>query len=138
MRAAIAIPVLVGVALLAQSRGRSVWDGVYTQEQADNGAEQYTEECDSCHSGDLAGNGIAPPLAGADFRAEWNRQTLETFFQRIRTTMPDGNPGGLSREAYVVITAYILSINGFPAGRTPLDADNDSMSAIRIEAVRPK
>jgi len=113
--------------------GRSVWDGVYTQAQADRGEEQFAEECASCHSDDLNGNGFAPPLAGPEFRAKWNRESVGRLFERLRTTMPDDNPGGLSLPAYVDITAFILSANSFPAGSTPLDGEIEPLNAIRIE-----
>ena len=131
MKARIAVVGFLGLA--TGLYGRSVWDGVYTQAQADRGEEQFAEECASCHSDDLAGNGFAPPLAGPEFRAKWNRETVGHLFERLRTTMPDDNPGGLSLPAYVDITAFILSANSFPAGSTPLDDEIPTLNAIRIE-----
>ena len=36
---------------------KSVWDGVYTEEQAKRGAPLYSEHCASCHGLDGTGNG---------------------------------------------------------------------------------
>ncbi len=130
MKTRIAVIALLGLA--TGLYGASIWDGIYTQAQADRGEEQY-EECAPCHSPDLIGNGFAPPLAGAEFLATWNKKTVGTLFERIRTTMPDNNPGGLARETYVDITAFLLRANKFPAGKTPLDADNGSLDQIRFE-----
>ena len=134
MKARIAVVGFLGLA--TGLYGRSVWDGVYTQTQADRGEEQYAEECSSCHDEGLIGNGFAPPLAGAEFRAKWNRESVGRLFERLRTTMPDPNPGGLSIPAYVDITAFILSANEFPAGTTPLADDIGVLNAIRIEPRR--
>jgi len=46
---------------------RSVWDGVYTEEQAKRGEELYRKECASCHGETLVGGGGAAPLTGGTF-----------------------------------------------------------------------
>ena len=43
---------------------RTIWDGVFTQAQADRGRDQYRQSCASCHKADLLGESAAPPLAG--------------------------------------------------------------------------
>ena len=50
--------ILVGVAGLIRvnaQTGRSIWDGVYTEEQADSGAQLYEMLCAECHGGELEG-----------------------------------------------------------------------------------
>jgi cytochrome c5 len=39
----------------AQEASRSVWDGVYSEEQAKRGAALYGRECARCHGTDLTG-----------------------------------------------------------------------------------
>ena len=46
---------------------RSVWDGVYTDEQAKRGAPLYSQYCASCHGAELTGGEMAPALVGSDF-----------------------------------------------------------------------
>jgi hypothetical protein len=36
------------------------------------------------------------------------------------------------------ITAYILSVNQFPAGTTELPGDTPALNRVRIEAVKPR
>ena len=44
---------------------RTVWDGVYTEEQAERGAVQYTESCAGCHAaGEIGPIGGRPFLHG--------------------------------------------------------------------------
>jgi hypothetical protein len=50
--------------------------------------------------------------------------------------MPKDAPGSLSRQAYVDLVAFVLSKNGFPAGRTPLDRDPERLKRILIEKSR--
>jgi len=38
------------------------------------------------------------------------------LFDRVRTTMPQGNPGSLRAQDYLDLIAFILQANNFPAG----------------------
>ncbi len=133
MRIAIAVVILVGL-LGAQEAARSVWDGVYTQEQADRGKPLYNEHCASCHADSLMGGEMSPPLVGGEFMSNWNGLTLGDLFERIRTTMPQNKPGKLSREVNADITAYILSVNKFPAGKKELPHSAEFLKDIRIDS----
>src|SRR5229473_1932633 len=80
------------------STSRSVWDGVYTEEQAKRGEELYRKECASCHGDTLVGGGGAAPLTGGAFLSNWNGLTVGDLFDRIRKTMPQGALGKLSKQ----------------------------------------
>jgi len=123
--------------LHAQSAGRSVWDGVYTQDQAKQGQAAYNESCSSCHGDTLMGGESAPALAGGEFLSNWNGLTLGDLFERIRTTMPQNRPGSLSREKNTLILAYMLSVSQFPAGKTDLPQQTEVLKEIRIDASKP-
>ena len=118
----------------AQEATRSVWDGVYTQEQADRGRPLYNQHCASCHADTLMGGEMSPPLVGGEFMSNWNGLTLGDLFERIRTTMPQNKPGKLSREVNAYITAYILSVNNFPAGKAELPHSAEFLKDIRIDS----
>ena len=47
--------------------------------------------------------------------------------------MPADRPGGLNRERYADILAYVLSVNQFPAGKTELEHQSEVLKQIRIE-----
>jgi quinoprotein glucose dehydrogenase len=115
----------------------SVWSGVYSDEQARRGQTLYGQQCGACHGQALEGVEMAPALAGGDFLDRWSGQTVGDLFQRIRTTMPLGRAGRLSPEAYSDITAYILSANSFPPGRTELPRDAQILKQIRIDSTKP-
>jgi mono/diheme cytochrome c family protein len=117
-----------------QTSSRSVWDGVYTEEQAGRGQGLYNKHCASCHADTLMGGEMSPPLAGGDFLSNWNGLTMGDLFERIRTTMPMNNAGKLSREVNADITAYILSVNKFPVGKTELPHSTEFLKEIRIES----
>lgn len=116
---------------------RSVWDGVYTEEQAQRGEALYAQECARCHGDTLTGGEAAPPLTGGDFLANWNGLTVGDLFERIRTSMPADRPGTLSSERNADILAHVLRANQFPAGKTELEHQVEILKQIRIEATRP-
>jgi len=117
---------------------RSVWDGVYTDEQAKRGAPLYSQYCASCHGAELTGGEMAPALVGSDFSSNWNGLTLGDLFERMRTSMPQDNPGGLSRQQNTDILAYILSANTFPAGTSELARETEVLNQIRFQSLKPQ
>jgi S-disulfanyl-L-cysteine oxidoreductase SoxD len=119
------------------ANGASVWDRVYTQEQADRGQTLYNKECASCHAETLTGGESAPALAGDEFLSNWNGLSVGELFERIRTTMPQNNPGKLSRSVNVDIISYLLNANKFPAGKDELPTDTQKLNQIKIEAAKP-
>ena len=111
---------------------RTVWDGVYTEEQATRGMATYEQECSQCHLEDLLGDGIAPALIGAPFHFRWSDLSVGDMLVAIRTTMPQGAPASLSPRAYADIVAYMLKVNDFPAGETELPTGVDDLEGIII------
>lgn len=136
MRVLLAAGLLV-VAAGAQSGERSVWSGIYTDEQAKRGEPLYRRQCASCHGGAMEGGEEAPPLAGGAFLSNWNGLTVGDLFERIRTTMPATKPGKLSRQDNADILAEMLSVNQFPSGKKELDTQTEMLKQIKFEATKP-
>lgn len=130
----------VGADMGAEGAGgqTSIWDGVFTDQQAARGEEAY-DACTKCHGRRL--NGAAddpdmkstPPLARAAFLREWDGRTLASLFEFTRSTMPQSNPGSLSDQEYVDLIAYMLSVSEAPAGDTELPSDSAALGRIMIE-----
>lgn len=107
----------------------TIWDGVYTREQAEAGRAPYSGSCGLCHGRRL--NGVAddndmqsgPPLAGNRFLRNWNGRSIGSLFTYTHFTMPLSNPGFLPDEDYAAIIAYMLEVTDVPAGDTPLSID---------------
>lgn len=130
------------VAAQAASHGTSVisdrttWDSVFTPEQATRGEAAYAATCSRCHQESLGGADQAPALAGGTFLSKWSGLTLGELHDRVRITMPPGEPGTYGRQHISDVLAYMLSVNGFPAGRTELPVAAEALHTIRIEATR--
>jgi mono/diheme cytochrome c family protein len=117
---------------------KSVWDGVYTAEQAKRGAALYAANCASCHGLGLTGGESAPPLTGGEFLSNWNGLTVGELFERIRTSMPADRPGTLTRVQNADILAHLLSVGEFPPGGAELSTQTEILKQIRIVAVKPE
>jgi mono/diheme cytochrome c family protein len=139
--AGVVCAVALGQALLAAPQGgqysggerRSVWNGVYTSEQAKRGETQYDEQCAACHQFDLQGDGLdVPALASDEFRDEWDGKTLRQMFDLLSKSMPQQDPGSLTPAVYADILAYILQKNEFPAGSQALVPDSAFLDAIAV------
>ena len=133
---------LIGVALIVAAAGaqatRTVWDGVYTEEQASRGEALYGERCVRCHGTTLAGGTDgAGPLVGPTFQGNWNGVTLGAMVDRIRSSMPLDKPMSLSRQQTADLVAYILSANKFPAGKAELARQAEILNQIEFKATRP-
>ena len=135
--AAIALPPGLLLAQAPAVDSRSVWDGVYTEEQVKRGEPVYQKECALCHGATLNGGESAPPLTGGAFMANWNGLTMGDLFDRIRKTMPLSNPGRLTRQQDADILAFLLSANKFPAGKTELYRQSEMLREIRFESSKP-
>ena len=102
---------------------------LYTEEQATTGAVVFGKICAECHE--------KKDVAGADFRAKWTGRPVWELYELVRTTMPDSNPGSLSRDDYAAAIAYILKLNGLPAGPVAVMPDTTAMKAAKLDLPPP-
>ena len=128
----IALALLV-VAAVAVAQSRTVWDGVYTADQAKRGEAVSKASCQACHGDRLTGD-MGPGLAGDEFLGGWNGKPAFDLYERIRTTMPQGNEGSLSAKETADLAAYIFQLNKFPTGQTELPAEASELGHIQIQA----
>lgn len=115
----------------------SVWDGVYTEEQAKRGEALYSQYCGECHGPDLTGGDQVASLTGDVFMSNWNGLTLGDLLERIRVSMPLDNPDRANRQQKADIVAFLLSFNKFPAGSTELARQTEVLQQIRFESTKP-
>jgi mono/diheme cytochrome c family protein len=116
--------------VLAQT-GKTVWDGVFSEEQAARGRELYNTTCAPCHKEDLSGQ-PGPNLAAEAFYLRFDQDHLGRIYNSILTRMPADNRGTLRPEQAADLVAHLLSFNKFPAGAQPLPADMAALTAIRV------
>ncbi|HYW32198.1 MAG TPA: HupE/UreJ family protein [Gemmatimonas sp.] len=109
---------------------RTTMAGIYTADQATQGREVFTGTCTGCHT--------PASHTGVVFTSKWLGRSVDDLFTYIRNTMPKIAPGSLSEDEYVWVTAYILKLNGMPAGSIDLVAEPSLMRAVRIDTLRAR
>ena len=127
---------VVGWLTLAAAQTRTVWDGVYTDAQAERGRASYRQSCVGCHRDDLRGDNTAPSLVGESFTFLWGDMEVGELSARIQKLMPPERPGSLPAQTYIDIIAFILQKNAFPSGDLELNTDT-AARAILITPKRP-
>jgi mono/diheme cytochrome c family protein len=115
----------VWIPAAAQSE-RSVWEGVYTEDQAARGQNTFATSCARCHDvADFTG-------PSSSFLQNWEASTVLDLFQLLQKTMPMDNPGSLRPQDYADVVGYLFRANGIPAGKDELDTDVERLKLIRI------
>ena len=118
---------------LSHAQARTIWDGVYTENQAQRGRERYVEICGYCHRDDLTGGGSeagAPALTGGLFISRWQDRPLVDLFVTIGTTMPQQAPDSLTPQVVIDIVSFLLQANDVPAGDAELPPELAPLEAV--------
>ena len=138
-RAAVALAISalgLGVRVAPQAPRKTVWDGVYTADQAARGQALYKTHCGYCHRDDLIGGGSeagAPALKGPIFTIRWRDQPIADMFVTIGTTMPKNKPDTLTPQVVIDIVSFLLKSNNMPPGATDLPADLEALQSVFME-----
>jgi S-disulfanyl-L-cysteine oxidoreductase SoxD len=122
---------------------KTIWDGIYTEEQARRGEQVFKSECSYCHRDDLAGGflddgvGRAPALAGprafgSSLVERWKDLTLTDMVASIAATMPQPKPASLTLQGYVDVVGYLFSKNKIPPGSLELPVDAEALGRLLI------
>jgi S-disulfanyl-L-cysteine oxidoreductase SoxD len=117
----------------AAAQSKTVWDGIYTQEQAARGAVSFSGNCSRCHAADPNAGEEGKNLAGKGFWNSFRESTVDHLLDFVSKNMPNGaGAGSLSANTYADLVAYILSKNDLPSGSTELT--KDSAAGVKIIA----
>jgi len=94
----------------------------------------YARLCSACHGPTLQGAEGSPAINGERFDRKWAGKSVYALYRKIRVTMPQDDPGSLSAEDALRLTALVLAANGNLPIRLP--SDPDILKRIRIEDLR--
>jgi mono/diheme cytochrome c family protein len=135
--AALGCAVMIASTLALGAQSKSIWDGVYSAEQAKRGQAAYDDACSTCHLADMSGggDGIAPSLTGVDFMKAWDGKTMADLFEKAET-MPPGMEASVTAEQRADILAYMLSYNKVPAGQAALAHEAAPLKLIAFKAAK--
>lgn len=114
----------VSLPLRAQEAAAPADPAALAARQVERGEQWFRAACLECHA--------IGAVSNPDFRLKWGGRSAHDLFDLVARTMPDGNPGSLSRGAYLAITAYLMKLNGMPVAPAPLAADSTTLGGIRL------
>ena len=60
------------------------------------------------------------------------QENVAEVFEWVSANMPDNDPGGLKKEDYADVLAYILAVNAYPVGAADMPADRDTLKQYEI------
>lgn len=109
----------------AQSELPAIWRGVFTAEQADRGKAVIAAHCARCHGGDRA-------LSGDIFMLHWEGKTAGRLLRKMKETMPPAQVSAVSDREKLDALAFILQLNGLPAGEGELKDDPALLESLNI------
>lgn len=110
----------------------TIWDGVFTEEQAAAGRAVYATNCATCHGPAARGAPGMPSLVGATLNRKYADMPLSVYFDYMMTNMPRGREGSLQPQQYADIMAFILTAHGVEPGDNTLTADPALLESIII------
>jgi hypothetical protein len=109
---------------------RTVWDGVYTETQAQRGAPAYQQLCSRCHRENLEGEAGAPPLTGAAFFDRWSYLSVQDLFFAIQITMSHSAELFEPSQKVADVVSFVFRANKMPSGTAELPID-----AVRLRQI---
>ena len=85
---------------VAESSGdyTTVWNGIFTPDQALRGQEAFDLHCMRCHQSDIDAGNPDARFRGHMFMERWREYDLESLYDFIRLTMPRRDPGKFDRR----------------------------------------
>ena len=115
--------IIIWASAMAIPSAQGAGGGAGGDQQA-RGKSLYVDKCSACHMENLQGSTETPPLTGDMFWQNWETYSANNLVEQVRATMPEDNPGGLERQQYVDIIAYVLRTNKIQwTGDLPSDMD---------------
>ena len=118
---------------------RTVWDGAYTDAQAERARGTFNTRCANCHQlslpdgppvGQVGAQG--GPVVGPKFWKNFQQRTVGEMLAWVSKNMPNGAQAGtLPAQTYADLVALILKVNDFPAGS--VEVAPETVADIRIQ-----
>jgi mono/diheme cytochrome c family protein len=123
------VTLLAGLAAQGPAAKVTTKERVYSAAQAARGEQTYMSTCVSCH----------PPATykGAVF-LNWQGRSMGDLLDFLQEKMPKNDPGSLSAKEYAQVMAFLLKLNGMPAGRVDLPTDVGALNKITINILPDK
>jgi len=121
---------LAVVVASAQTKQRTVRDGVFSAAQVKRGQRVFKSICSNCHE-------IEEFTGPGAYLEDHDGKTLWETFEFVSEMMPDDDPGSLDPAEYTAVLAYIFSVYGLPVGNVDLPIDRKALELITVTRPKP-
>ena len=118
------------VTAVVNAQGRTVWNGVYTDAQAERARATFDSICTRCHTLEPGGSTRGGAVSGDKFWTAFTQKNVGDLLDYVSKNMPNGNGGSLPPSTYNDLVALILKANGFPAGTA--EVTPESVAGVQI------
>jgi mono/diheme cytochrome c family protein len=122
------IPILFALApaaALAQGDPAEKSGGVAVSDvQAQRGETAFRANCTTCHT--------VKQFVTPEFAKTWTDRPVFELFEQLRTTMPQDNPGKLTRQQYIDLVTYLFKSNGAASGEQELAPDDNALKQAKV------
>ena len=135
LRHAAAVMVAIGTMAAGSAAAQNQRPPAFTDAQVERGHAIYAKNCQDCH-GTTLDNGEfgGAPLKGSYFRQHWGAGDVAALVGYMSVLMPPDRPGQLTPQSYVdIITAFLLSNNGYAASSEELSADPEAQRRMSMK-----
>ena len=105
------------VSAQAAPSGKTVWDGVYTDAQAERATATFSASCARCHTLSADGN---RPLSGDKFWEGYTQKTVADLLAFVSKNMPNGQGGTLPAAARLRVKGAMTMRFGTSSGPTAI------------------
>ena len=115
---------LIGLTIARSAVSRRTCGGAIHRGTGAAGQAHIRRSC-----GDVTGRIPGWPMhavQGPDFTAKWGPRAANELYTYLVQSMPPTNPGALGEEGTLAMTAFLLQLNGAPAGAQPLTPRNEN------------
>ena len=92
--------------------------------QALRGETAFRANCTTCHT--------VKQFVTLEFAKTWSDRPVFELFEQLRTTMPQDNPGKLTRQQYIDIITYLFKSNGAASGEHELAPEDDVLKQAKV------
>ena len=99
--------------------------GTVSEVQVQRGQAAFRTVCSTCHT--------VQQFVSSEFARTWSEKPVFDLFEQLRSTMPQDNPGKLTRQQYIDIVTYLLKSNGAASGDQEIAPDDDALKQAKVK-----
>src|SRR5580765_7663758 len=95
-----ALTLMYAAVTIVSAQGKTVWNGVYTDAQAERARATFDSICTRCHTLEPGGSTRGGAVSGDKFWTAFTQKSVGDLLDYVSKNMPNGNGGSLPASTY--------------------------------------